>query len=78
MVCITVTCGQGTTRRKCLSVVGAQGGQRTIFAGAIICVQYLAKTDTVILTNDSTEYSPMTRGLCTMLAGVTTRPSNQQ
>ena len=32
-----------------------------MLAGTIICVQYLAKIDTAILTDDSTEQSPINR-----------------
>ena len=60
-VCTSVTCGQGATRCKCIFIVRARRGWRNMLAGAIICIQYLAKIDTVILIDDLTEYSPMTR-----------------
>ena len=62
----------------CICCRDTKGGRHTILAEAIICIQYLAKIDTVILTDDLTEYSPMTRGRPTMLARAMTRPNTHQ
>ena len=40
---------------------GHERGRHTMLAGAIICIRYLANINAVILTDDSTEYSPITR-----------------
>ena len=58
MVCTTVTFGQGATKCKCISVVEVRGGDGVLLA--YVGGSFLAKIDTVILTDDSTEYLLMT------------------